>query len=241
MNRNNIGRIIAINISVLVIVICVFICFSILKMFFNDILIINNIILLVIGIFIVLIPLMVSVKLLILLLKRKISVLKNIISELFLIPLSLIYLFVCIFVIGIVASMIPVRDYHKYKYLYDSDSMVIRDFPSSIPDDAYDVKFYYESSALQKGSVMNLYYKVDSDTVKMYKDKYKKIEIDKSKIDVDNINKLYLGNNIKIDDNYRLYFLYSYCDESGYCNHGEYSYVAINEKSNECIFVLSKW
>lgn len=88
---------------------------------------------------------------------------------------------------------------------------------------------------------MNLYYKANDITIKEYKDKYKEIELDKSKIDIVLSDALHLGKEIELNDKYRLYVLYYECDDSGYCNHGAYSYVAINETSNECIFALFDW
>lgn len=240
MKKNKISKIMAIIISILVLIIFIGIFGYLAQMFFKDISIRNNIIILLFYLAIISVPLLVSIKFLILMLNGKTKVSTSIISQLILIPLSLIYLFVAIFIIGIVTTMVPVRNYQQYKNLYNGNNELIKDFPSDIPSDAYDIKFYYQPPFLQSGKVMNLYYKVNDTIVNEYKEKYEKIELNEYEIDIENLDKLYLDE-FKLDDNYRLYFLYSRCDDSGYCNHGAYSYVAINEISNEVIFAMYEW
>lgn len=241
MNKKRIDKIIATIISILVAIILIGCFIYLTQIFLEDISIRSNIIILLISLMIISVPIIVSIKFLILMLKDKIKVSTNIISELILIPLSTIYLFVAILVICIIELMVPVRNYHQYKNLYNNDNELIRNFPNDIPRDAYDIEFYYEPPFLQKGKVMNLYFKVTDATINEYKEKYEKIEIDKNEIDIENLDKLYLDENIEINNNYRQYLLYSNCDDSGYCNHGSYSFVAINEISNECIFALYEW
>lgn len=242
MKKDKLGKIIAIIISIIVTIILIVIFCNVFQMLLDDISISSNIIIFLLSLMIISVPIIVSIKILFMLLKGKIKVLTNVISELVLVPVSIIYLFIAIIVIAFVGSLFPVKNYHQYEKIYNTDSEIVKYFPSVIPKDAYDIKFYYEPSVLQKGRVMNLYFKVDDFTINNYKSKYEKLELDSNKINKEYISEdLHLDNEIKLNNNYKKYFLYFECDDSGYCNHGAYSFVAINDNNNECIFVLSEW
>jgi len=42
-------------------------------------------------------------------------------------------------------------------------------------------------------------------------------------------------------DNYVIYLIDSRCDNSGYCNHGEFRLVAFNELNKEIVYQYSYW
>ena len=58
------------------------------------------------------------------------------------------------------------------------------------------------------------------------------------------VNEDNLLENISIDgkkENFTIYVNYARCDDSGYCNHGEYILVAYNDITKEIIFKEEHW
>ncbi len=143
------------------------------------------------------------------------------------------YILFAAFCVGYIESSIIVTDFKHYSKIYSSKDELVAEFPSKIPKNAYDIKFYYRLGMPNDETIMNIYYKVNSSTMKNYKNKYGKIMLREEEISNDLYNtnnyKLYLKN-IKINEDYNIYYLY---DENN-----KYSYVALNEKTNECIFVF---
>lgn len=233
------SKIVAIIISsvVSVIFLCVFVYFT--YLLFADVSMRINFWVMLISIVLLVIPLLESIKNLKLLINDKQKVAKTIFYEIGLIPLSLFYYFIVIFIIGAISAAIPIKNPNQYKKIYNAykNSELISYYPNNIPKDAYDIKFYFHPAFMQGNAVMNLYYKANDKTINEYIDKYEKVKTDK----IANAEELYLDDDIKITSDYKKYFLYSYCDNSGYCNHGSYSMVAINDKTNECIFALEEW
>ncbi len=45
----------------------------------------------------------------------------------------------------------------------------------------------------------------------------------------------------KNENEYLIYFIESYCDNSDYCNHGEFLFAAFNDKTNEVIHKWEAW
>lgn len=43
------------------------------------------------------------------------------------------------------------------------------------------------------------------------------------------------------EDDYILYLVEGRCNDSGYCNHGDFLIAAFNEKTNEVIFRSEEW
>lgn len=238
-----IGKIIAIIISSLVSLIFLVLFGFMIYMSFSDISIRNNILLFIIVIIISAVPLFNSINYFNLMLKGKMKVLTTIILEIVLVPLSIIFLVISMLFIGFLEVLFPVKNYHQYKNLYkaNSDSALIQDFPSNVPKNAKDIKFFYMPGILQGLTAMNLYYRTDAETIEKYKSKYEKLKIDiNSENAICNVGSLYLDD-IYVNGNYRQYYLYSSRGKQGDCNHGSYSIVSINDVTNECIFEFYEW
>ena len=45
----------------------------------------------------------------------------------------------------------------------------------------------------------------------------------------------------KNSSDYVIYLYEDYCDDSGYCNHGEFLFAAFNEKTSEVIYKHEYW
>ena len=45
----------------------------------------------------------------------------------------------------------------------------------------------------------------------------------------------------KNENDYIIYLIEGRCDDSGYCNHGDFLIAAFNEKTNEVIFSSGEW
>ena len=45
----------------------------------------------------------------------------------------------------------------------------------------------------------------------------------------------------KNENDYIIYLIEGRCDDSGYCNHGDFLISAFNEKTNEVIFSSGEW
>lgn len=190
----------------------------------------------IIGIILSILPFIVNLLLLILDYKNILTKVKASKISLISIPFFVIYLLIIIFIMGCVEAYSSVNDYKYYKKIYNKKDKLISKFPEKIPDNAENILFHYHVGLLQSDTTLNVYYKIDDNTIQDYINKYTKYAIRIEKINDGNIYKnkykTYLKN-IKINDSYIIYYLY---DE-----YHEYSYVAINEAENECIFIYSYW
>lgn len=195
----------------------------------------KSILLFVLYMILYLLPFIVNLIILILDYKNKIKHKIGNILSIILIPINFIYVIIITFIFGILISMNPVTDYSYYNDLYNSN-IYIKDFPKSVPNDAKNIKFYYQPGILQGITTMNLYYEINNKTMKEY---IKKYELKSIKIisigdnnNFDNNSSIRLEN-IKINGDYNIYYLYDKEDKL--------SFVAINEKENKCIFVYENW
>lgn len=122
-------------------------------------------------------------------------------------------------------------------------------FPKEIPKSAKDVKVHFSPAFLQAGTEIILYYKDTDKSIKDYVDKFtKKAKWIGTFDDNYNENDFTLYNlktvfyRLKISKTgFTIYLFNTDCDDSGWCNHGEYKAVFINEKTNEIIFSFEEW
>lgn len=159
--------------------------------------------------------------------------------------LSFIYFCVLIVVGSFIMAVDGVNNIKNYKKVRYQHKISIG--PNSIPNNAKNVNFHYNNSFLQGGEVFYLYFKTDNKSLKKYKEEYSIIA--KSVIDYNSIdNNYHYLKSMHIDDlfkeskeNLKVYYLEGFCDNSGYCNHGEYKIVIIDEFSNSIMFMYEKW
>lgn len=130
-----------------------------------------------------------------------------------------------------------IKDYNLTEY-----------FPSYIPESAKNTKFVLEPGFLQGGTTISLYYIDEKFDIKNYDNLYReKAEWMGQYNDYSEkyglLNDLFNDNLINyIDkDNFSVYLFNSKCDDSGYCNHGIYSLLAINENTKEVLYEYQNW
>lgn len=138
----------------------------------------------------------------------------------------------------------PITNIRYYEELRD------KNFPEVIPKDAQNVMFYYHPTFLMGGSGVGLYFRTDNEElIQEYISKYEeKAKYTSLNYEPDRETG-YLPNDYiytpyeyeKLPQEFVIYYLEQGCDDSGYCNHGEYTIVAINDATNEVIFKNEDW
>lgn len=153
------------------------------------------------------------------------------------------YLFAILFA-AFEESSNPITNVKYYKDKVNGSLLKV--FPKEIPDDVDGVKFMYAPGVLQAETDIFLYY-VDKNMTadefaKNYKTKAKWIGHIKEYNDIEGLSGGALSdtpnNN---EDDYLIYLVEGRCDESGYCNHGEYLLAAFNEKTKEVFYKSAYW
>ena len=160
-----------------------------------------------------------------------------------LIYLQVFYYFMAIFIIAILMSLNPVTNPKYYKFFVNSDELT-KVFPKQIPKNVENVQFYYAPGVLQGGTDYVLYYIDENINLDNFKEKATWIG---TKDEYTEVNGLLSGAfsytpiEYKNEDSFVIYLIEGNCDDSKYCNHGKYLFVAINENTNEIIYKLSFW
>ncbi len=142
--------------------------------------------------------------------------------------------------------MFDVTDINMYEKRMNDNLLMI--FPERIPKNAKNVNFYYTYGILQAGDIVSLYYEDNNLNSNEFDKKYNNKSIWSGYI------KEYTNNNGLLDnifyktsvlyneeDNYKVYLIKGHCDDSGYCNHGNYLLTAINNKTNSVIYKYERW
>ena len=134
-----------------------------------------------------------------------------------------------------------------YKFFVNSDELT-KVLPKQIPDNVKNVQFYYAPSVLQCSTDYILYYIDENINLDKFNDyfKDKAIWIGHKKEYTEKIGLLtgifsFTPAKYKNEDDFITYLIEVECDDSGYCNHGEYLFPAINENTNEIIYESSSW
>lgn len=139
----------------------------------------------------------------------------------------------------------------KYYNYHIHDSRLKKAFPNKIPKDAENVIFFYVPGFLQGGTKYTLYYIDKNMTFSEFNQKYQ----EKANW-MGHINEYmekrgllsgafydtpaeYSQNNNEND--FIIYLIDGNCDNSGYCNHGDYLFAAYNEKTREVVFSSEIW
>ncbi len=178
--------------------------------------------------------------------KRKVvSFLKNtsIVMTFFLV----FYLMCFAFFVTLLEVMNPTVNPKYYSY-YINGSRLKKAFPTKIPKDVESVKFFYMPGILQGGTRHTLYYVDKNMTVsefdKVYKDKAEWIGHIDEYIEKEGLLSsvfYYTPSEYNNENDYIIYLIEGHCDNSRYCNHGDYLIAAYNEKTNEVVFSSEVW
>lgn len=176
---------------------------------------------------------------------QKSKIIINVITAFFTLALMEYYV-IAIFICAFMEVLNPVTDVRYYtKHINRGDLEV---FPEEIPDNVEDVEFIYAPGVLQGGTEMALYYVDKNMTIEEFDNKYKDKAEWVGHINEYNIKRGLLSgafsNTPAYDNNeedYIIYLVKSRCDDSGYCNHGNFLLAAFNEKTNEVIFKEEGW
>lgn len=161
--------------------------------------------------------------------------------------LLLFYYFYALFFVLLEEATNPITN-PKYYNHYVSSSRLKSVFPKKIPNDVKKIEFYYAPGILQGGTNYSLYYIDKNMTIDKFDKKYKEkaIWIGHKEEYIKEEGLLtgafsYTPANYKNEDDYIIYLVESYCDDSGYCNHGNFLLAAYNEKTHEVIFKAKQW
>lgn len=164
--------------------------------------------------------------------------------------LSLFYYFYVVFFTALEEVMNPVTN-PKYYTMYVSGSRLYKIFPKKIPDNVENVAFFYAPGVLQGGTNYSLYYVDKSMTMEKFDNEYKekaiwigrKSEYTEKRGLLTGVFSFTPISDIdrKAEDDYIIYLIEGRCDDSGYCNHGDFLVTAFNEETNEVIFRSEQW
>lgn len=161
--------------------------------------------------------------------------------------LLVFYYFISLFVCLLLSATNPVTDSKYYNY-YVTGERLEKVFPSKIPSNAKNVEFYYAPKFLQSGTNYSLYYIDDSMTKEKFDKEYKNKSIwighKEEYTEKDGLLSAvfaYTPAYYENENDYIIYLIEGSCDDSGYCNHGDFLIAAFNEKTNEIVFSSEQW
>ena len=147
----------------------------------------------------------------------------------------------------ILQSLNPVINPNYYNY-YIQTSNLKEKFPNKIPNNAENIKFIHSIGIFQGGTIYSLYYIDNKMTDEIFMKKYKNKAIWIGHIDEYTDKKGLLSGvfndtpaHDKNTNDYTIYLMDGDCDNSGYCNHGNYIIAAFNKKTYEVIFSSEQW
>ena len=110
------------------------------------------------------------------------------------------------------------------------------------------IHFYYAPGILQGGTNYSLYYIDKNLTREEFDKRYREKAIwigckseyaEKSELLASAFS--FTPVDYNAEDNYIIYLVDRNCDDSGYCNHGNFLFVAYNEETHEVIFRAEFW
>lgn len=158
--------------------------------------------------------------------------------------LLLFYYLIAMFVVVLTEAVNPMTN-PKYYSFHIPDKKV---FPKKIPKDVDDVKFLYAPGILQGGTSYTLYYVDKNMTLDEFDKKYKKqaewighIDDYKEKAGLLSGAFYYTPSEYKNENDYVIYLIKGRCDDSGYCNHGDFLIAAFNEKTHQVVYSTESW
>jgi hypothetical protein len=127
------------------------------------------------------------------------------------------------------------------------NSVLTKSFPKQVPKNASNIKFHYNPAFLQGGEDLVLQFKTDSASIANYKVQFSEQANEfKTSImtspDHDYVQRSFylLGYN-QLPSGYVCYWLYAKPYQTDNWNHGQYSFVAINDELDTVMFAESDW
>ena len=149
--------------------------------------------------------------------------------------------------ITILMAINPVTNPKYYNFFVNSNDLT-EVFPKKILDNVKNVQFYYAPGILQGSTDYVLYYIDNNITLDKFNDqlKNKAIWIGREGEYTEKrglLTGVFSHTPIEYENknNFIIYLIEGECDDSGYCNHGNYLLAAINENTNEIIYESSSW
>lgn len=174
---------------------------------------------------------------------KLISNLVTAILSLFFISYFVTYTFTIVTFDAFMNPEVNIKQYRKYVH----SERLLRAFPSEIPSDAENPILIYSPGILQAADKYMLYYIKPNINLLDFDNKY---GANAKWVGYYNDEEKPLGTDITFGDlpikyseesNFKIYVLESYCDDSGWCNHGNYLLVAVNEKTRQVVHVSMVW
>lgn len=157
------------------------------------------------------------------------------------------YYITAIFICAFIEVKNPITSISNYKDKVN-DKRLLKVFPKEIPNNVDDLYFIYSPGILQGETEISLYYIDKNMTINKFDKEYKiKAEWIGHKEEYTEKKGLFTGAfsntpaEYKNEDDYIIYLVESRCDNSGYCNHGDFLFVAFNDKTNEIIYKSEQW
>lgn len=177
--------------------------------------------------------------------KKLLSILKT--FSMMLTCLLLFYYFTTLLLIGLEMMDNPITDIRYYKR-YVKETTLTKVFPKEISNDAENIEFYYAPGILQGGTNYSLYYIDKNMTHDKFDNQYNEQSIWIGRKDEYTDREGLLSSAFSHtpakytnEDDYIIYLIKGKCDNSGYCNHGEFSFAAYNDKTKEVIYRAESW
>lgn len=164
----------------------------------------------------------------------------------------LIYYFIAMFIIALIQAVNDVSNPIFYRH-YVSGTQLTKVFPKKIPENVTDVEFHYNPPLFQGGMIHYLYYVDKNMTSDKFDKKYKSKAVWVGHKNEYNENKGLLSGDLLMpsegsyyerqehESDFIIYLIKGRCDDSGYCNHGEFLYAAFNDKTKEVIYRAEQW
>lgn len=171
--------------------------------------------------------------------------------SIFLTCILIFYYFIAIIFVVAIQSMTGVSNPIFYKHYVSGKLTEV--FPKSIPNNVTNVEFFYNPPFLQGGMNHYLYYINKNMTINKFDKKYKNKAIWIGHKNEYNEKQGLLTSDLVMfeegaynrrtshENDFIIYLIKGKCDDSGYCNHGEYLLAAFNEKTKEVIYKSEIW
>ncbi len=188
--------------------------------------------------------------------KDKINETASIISTgILIIPLAIAIAFIFLFV-SIDTATTTTTDINRYERVLKLSNLpnhlLKNTFPDEVPANAENIMFMYHPSFGQGGEAIALKFELDSESIKEYIAVFPKKAKWVGKVTDSEASKhgVFIGTfnafGSKYDshsrwDGYTVFVIFSQPYEPNNWNHGEISFVAISEHSNEIFFYADKW
>lgn len=174
---------------------------------------------------------------------RRVASIFSILLTLAIIP----YYFLIVFETIFIEMDHPIKNI-KYYHDYVHSEYLLNVFPSDVPNDVEHVQLIESPGLLQASDILALYYIDPQLNIEefdyQYSEKaewigYKKDYSEKKGL-LSSLSSLIPIEHVD-EDNFKIYLIDGSCDNSGYCNHGQFLLVAVNEETKEVLYKSESW